>query len=91
MSVTLGISALFLQPGKVGGAEFMLKNLVNGLNAIRQPSDRLQIFSNTRWPISGSQTGVDWMNGWGTGNRFLLEWKALRRAATTLDAMLFAN
>ena len=31
MSVTLGISALFLQPGKVGGAEFMLKNLVDGL------------------------------------------------------------
>ena len=49
MSVTLGISALFLQPGKVGGAEFMLKNLVDGLNAIRQPSDRLQVFSNTRW------------------------------------------
>lgn len=91
MSVTLGISALFLQPGKVGGAEFMLKNLVDGLNAIRQPSDRLQVFSNTRWPICGSQAGVDWINGWGTGNRFILEWKALRRAAGALDAMLFTN
>ena len=69
----------------------MLKNLVDGLNAIRQPSDRLQIFSNTRWPICGSQAGVDWINGWGTGNRFILEWKAMRRAAGALDAMLFTN
>ncbi len=31
MQIKLGISSLFLQPGKVGGAEFMLKGLLVGL------------------------------------------------------------
>ena len=91
MPLHLGINALFVQPGKVGGAEYMLKNLVNGLNAVRSPSDRLTLISRARWPVAGPQEGLSWIEETSQGRRFFLEWKSVRRTAGEADAILMPN
>ena len=69
----------------------MLKNLVNGLNAVRRPSDRLTLTSRARWPVTGPQEGLTWIEETRRGRRFFLEWKTVRRAAAEADAILMPN
>lgn len=71
----IGISAYFLKPGRVGGAEQMFQNLVHGFNEALLP---LRIFANPdqtgRWP-----------------NRFVQDQLLAFKLPTELNIMIYPN
>lgn len=84
----IGVDASFIDPGRVGGAEHMLTNLVEGLAAIAGPNDELEVFTDHPWPVEGP---VAFTRPGAPGNRFVRITRALRPALEHLDAILFAN
>lgn len=91
MPHTIAVSTLFLKPGKVGGAEFMVKNLLHGLNAVRADEDRLFVISDARWQVRGRQHGLVWRDAPRGKNRFTQAWKAVNTWAREADGFLLPN
>jgi glycosyltransferase involved in cell wall biosynthesis len=86
----IGVDATFINPGRVGGAEQMLKAIVSGLDAVRSPEDELILFGQHKWQVS-PRGGMRWVQNRDTGNRFLQAWLATMAHGKGLDAMLFPN
>ncbi len=84
----IAIDASFLDPGRVGGAEHMLVNLVEGLEAASDPSDELVVFTDHPWT---APERVRFAGLVGRGNRFTRIWSTLRPIASDFDAVLFTN
>lgn len=88
----IGVSALFVRPGRVGGAEFMLYNLLAGLEAARHPNDRLVVFApaNLATDAFSFVSRVEVCSG-RTQNRFVQESLQLPKFARELDALILPN
>lgn len=84
----IGIDAGFVLRGRVGGAEHMLVNLVQGLR--ETGDDELVVFCDDPWPVPAGPA-LRWIPLEGRGNRFVRTRRAVRKHARRLDAMLFAN
>lgn len=67
----------------------MLVNLVEGLRA--SGDDELVVFCDDPWPVEPGPAPPRWVSLAGPGNRFVRTWRAVRRQAGSLDAMLWAN
>jgi glycosyltransferase involved in cell wall biosynthesis len=91
MGQTFAISAAFLKPGSVGGAEHMLRNLVRGLAEAAQVGDRLLVLGACGWPEFAGTASLHWLAQSGHRNRFVEEWRSLRRHLRRLDAALLPN
>jgi glycosyltransferase involved in cell wall biosynthesis len=83
----IAIDASFLVPGRVGGAEHMLTNLVEGLAATAK-DDELLVLTDHPWEAPAR---VRWQPLRGPGNRFSRSWLTLRPLLDDVDAVLFSN
>ena len=63
----MGIDASFIDPGRVGGAEHMVVNLVEGLAASSEADDTLVVFTDHAWT---ADPRVRFEPLQGPGNRF---------------------
>ena len=91
MGRLIGISASFLKPGLVGGAEHMLRNLVRGLAQAANPEDRLLLLGGPAWPQVNGSAPVQWIDGGAKRNHFVEAWSYVRRYLPQLDAVLLPN
>jgi len=86
----LGISAEFVRPGVVGGTEQALHNLVDGIDAVAAPDDRITVFGrdNSR----SSYTNVGFRDPPRTHNvRFVQESLTLRSVGADFDVCYYPN
>jgi glycosyltransferase involved in cell wall biosynthesis len=90
--VRLGVSGLFVRSARVGGAEFMLLNLMMGLGQIRAPDDHIQLYVDDHWRHP-QIPGIEYVGVPRTRvkNRFLRETIVLPRFVQQLDIVLFPN
>jgi glycosyltransferase involved in cell wall biosynthesis len=91
MGRLIGISASFLKPGLVGGAEHMLRNLVRGLAQAANPEDRLLLLGGPAWPHVDGGVAVQWVDGGAKRSHFVEAWSYVRRYLPQLDALLLPN
>ena len=91
MGRLIGISASFLKPGVVGGAEHMVKNLVRGLAQAADPEDCLLLLGGSEWPKLDGNAKVCWVSGGRKHNHFFEAWEYVRRYLPHLDAILLPN
>lgn len=83
----LGVSAEFVRPGRVGGAEQALHALVRGLDAVMRPNDSLRVVGDV--PIVG---GVHTEPPrFGLSSRFLQEAVTLRHLSQSVDLFYLPN
>lgn len=81
----IGVDASFLRPGRVGGAEFMVKNLVDGLVGLDR-SLEVHVAAPVKWPTARS---VAWHQT-GAGNRLVTSVQA-GRLLSDADVILATN
>lgn len=81
----IGVDASFLRPGRVGGAEFMVKNLVDGLVEL-DGSLEVHVAAPVTWPTARS---VTWHQT-GSGNRLVTAVQA-GRLLRGVDVLLATN
>lgn len=88
----IGVSALFVRPGRVGGAEFMLYNLLAGLEAARDLDDQLIVFApaNLATDAFSFVSRVEVYTG-RAKNRFVQESLQLPQFVRELDAIILPN
>jgi glycosyltransferase involved in cell wall biosynthesis len=86
--VRIAVDASFIDPGRVGGAEHMLMNLVEGLALKAAPDDTLDVFTDRPW-AAPDPTAFRPLAG--AGNRFSRITWSLRGALHDFDAVLFSN
>jgi glycosyltransferase involved in cell wall biosynthesis len=91
MGQVIGISAAFVKPGIVGGAEHMLMNLVRGLAEAADCDDHLLVLGNAGGQDVNGRASVQWVSDGRARNRFLEEWRYTRRYLPHLDAVLLPN
>jgi glycosyltransferase involved in cell wall biosynthesis len=84
----IAIDASFVDPGRVGGAEHMLVNLVQGLAESSLPGDRIDVFTDHPWEAPAD---VRFRPLRGRGNRFTRITTTLRPILGSFDAVLFSN
>ncbi len=82
------IDATFLIPGRVGGAEHMVANLVEGLAAVADAGDELIVMTDHPWSTS---TRVGFTTPPAGPNRFVRASRAVARIGSRADAILFTN
>jgi glycosyltransferase involved in cell wall biosynthesis len=90
----LTIAAHFVHAGRVGGAEQMLYNLVNGLSALNVAAtllcgSRQNLHEGFLTDLNGSTINV--LECGGSGVRFIAEQRACMRRGLSSDAILFPN
>jgi len=86
--VRIAVDASFVDPGRVGGAEHMVSNLVAGLARACPPGDELVVYTDRPWPASDR---VRFRALSGPGNRFTRITATLRGRLDEHDAVLFTN
>jgi glycosyltransferase involved in cell wall biosynthesis len=86
--VRIAVDASFVDPGRVGGAEHMVSNLVAGLAAACPPDDDLVVYTDRPW--AGADR-VRFESLRGPGNRFSRITATLRGRLDRHDAVLFSN
>jgi glycosyltransferase involved in cell wall biosynthesis len=86
--VRIGVDASFIDPGRVGGAEHMVMNLVQGLAATAEPGDTVEVLTDHPWDAPDP---VRFARPAGSGNRFLRITRTLRGRLDRFDAILFTN
>ena len=84
----IAVDASFIDPGRVGGAEHMLTNLVEGLALTAAPDDALEVFTDHPWD---APAGTAFRPLAGRGNRFTHITWTLRSVLRDYDAVLFSN
>jgi glycosyltransferase involved in cell wall biosynthesis len=84
----MGIDASFIDPGRVGGAEHMVVNLVQGLAASSEADDTIVVFTDHPW-AADPRVRFDALHG--PGNRFTRITATLRPRLGAFDALLFTN
>lgn len=84
----IGVDASFIDPGRVGGAEHMLTNLVQGLGEIAGTNDEVTVFTDHPWAAPGP---VCFRDPRGGGDRFRRITRTVRSELKRFDAFLFAN
>jgi glycosyltransferase involved in cell wall biosynthesis len=84
----IGVDASFVDPGRVGGAEQMISNLVAGLAASCPADDEIVVYADRPWPAPAR---VEFRSLRGPGNRFTRITATLRGRLTDHDAVLFSN
>lgn len=84
----IAIDASFIDPGRVGGAEHMVVNLVRGLIDASLPEDQIEVFTDHPWK---APAGVRFRGLRGRGNRFTRIAVTLPRVLDDVDAVLFSN
>lgn len=84
----IGVDATFIVPGRVGGAEHMLTNLVQGLGETAEPDDEVAVFTDHAWSAPGP---VGFRRPRGGGDRFRRIIQTVRPELKHFDAFLFAN
>jgi glycosyl transferase family 4 len=82
------IDASFLVPGRVGGAEHMVVNLVQGLADAADAGDDLTVMTDHPWPTSRRVGFTALPPG---PNRFVRASRAVARLDPTTEAILFTN
>jgi glycosyltransferase involved in cell wall biosynthesis len=82
------IDANFLIPGRVGGAEHMVVNLVEGLAAVAADDDELIVMTDHPWR---GPAGVTFVSAPAGPNRFIRTTQAFARLGARADAVLFTN
>jgi len=86
--VRIAVDASFIDPGRVGGAEHMLTNLVEGLALTASSGDTLEVFTDHPWD---APAGTAFRPLAGAGNRFTRITWSLRGVLRDYDAVLFSN
>ena len=84
----IAVDASFVDPGRVGGAEHMVSNLVAGLAASCPSDDELVVYTDRPWPADDR---VRFRALRGRGNRFSRITSTLRGRLAEHDAVLFTN
>ena len=84
----IAVDASFVDPGRVGGAEQMVSNLVAGLAASCPADDEIVVYTDRPWPAA---TRVVFRGLHGPGNRFTRITATLRPHLGDHDAVLFSN
>ncbi|MDH4111204.1 MAG: glycosyltransferase family 4 protein [Actinomycetota bacterium] len=84
----IAVDASFVDPGRVGGAEHMVSNLVGGLASACPPDDELVVYTDRPWP---APERVRFRALHGPGNRFTRITATLRGRLDEHDAVLFTN
>ncbi|MGZ8629945.1 MAG: glycosyltransferase family 4 protein [Actinomycetota bacterium] len=84
----IAVDASFVDPGRVGGAEHMVVNLVSGLARAIPDDDELVVYTDRPWPAPGR---VAFRGLRGSGNRFTRITTTLRGRLAEHDAVLFSN
>lgn len=84
---SIAISCCFVRTGRVGGAEYMLKNLVAGLSAARDRDDEIIAYGPSEFVLGLESVTPVVLE---SGNRFIGDWKAAR-AGAGCDGFLFPN
>lgn len=84
----IGVDASFIDPGRVGGAEHMLMNLVLGLAASGVEGDTIEVLSDHTW---AAPSPVRFAPLRGGGNRFLRITRTLQGRLDRYDAIVFSN
>ena len=84
----IAIDASFVDPGRVGGAEHMISNLVAGLAAACPTSDEIVVYTDKPWPAP-ARVRFEALHG--PGNRFTRISATLRGRLARHDAVLFSN
>jgi glycosyltransferase involved in cell wall biosynthesis len=88
----IGICGLFIVPGRVGGAEYMLYNLIDGLSQLVAHDDDITVSLRAGHRIPMRPTiHYDLVSERITRNRFLMETFFSGRSARHFDALLFPN
>jgi glycosyltransferase involved in cell wall biosynthesis len=89
----IGVSELFNRPGRVGGAETMLHNLLEGLATTMSPEDEIVVFSNETSGTMETAPRMSYavMPKWGRRNRFLQEAIVMPAYTGQCDVVLFPN
>jgi glycosyltransferase involved in cell wall biosynthesis len=82
------IDANFLIPGRVGGAEHMVVNLVEGLATVADDDDELIVMTDHPWSVPSR---VAFTSAPAGPNRFVRTTRALARLGARGDAVLFTN
>ncbi len=87
----IGFSTEFIYPGKVGGAEYYAKNLIEGFLKILPDDDGLRLFgSGNSCEANSSKLSVR-ESGIKSGNRFLRETWSYLKYGREVRGMLFPN
>jgi glycosyltransferase involved in cell wall biosynthesis len=86
--VRIAVDASFVEPGRVGGAEQMVSNLVAGLAESCPAGDELVVYADRPWPADAR---VAFRPLHGPGNRFTRITTTLRGHLDEHDAVLFSN
>jgi glycosyltransferase involved in cell wall biosynthesis len=86
--VRIAVDASFVDPGRVGGAEHMVANLVAGLAVACPADDDLVVYTDRPWP---APERVRFRTLRGPGNRFTRISATLRGRLDEHDAVLFTN
>jgi glycosyltransferase involved in cell wall biosynthesis len=84
----IAVDASFVDPGRVGGAEHMVANLVAGLAQACPPGDELVVYTDRPWPAPDR---VRFTAVRGRGNRFTRISATLRGRLDRYDSVLFTN
>ncbi len=84
----IAVDASFVDPGRVGGAEHMVANLVAGLAQACPPEDDVVVYTDRPWPAPDR---VQFLPLTGPGNRFTRITATLRSHLGEHDAVLFTN
>jgi len=82
------VDATFLVPGRVGGAEHMVMNLVEGLSAASASRAEIVVIASHEWPASRDVRFLAPPSG---PNRFVRATRAMRVIGHSADAVLFTN
>ena len=84
----IAVDASFVDPGRVGGAEHMVSNLVAGLAAACPTGDELVVYTDRPWRAP-ARVAFEPLRG--PGNRFSRITATLRGRMARHDAVLFSN
>ncbi|CCF84310.1 glycosyltransferase family 4 protein [Nitrolancea hollandica] len=89
----IGISGLFVRPTQVGGAEYMLNNLLHGLASVKRPDDDIVLFTNHVTYSKNQFRGLRYAESVRTPfiNRFIQESFCLPGSMGEFDSFLFPN
>jgi len=87
-TLRIAVDASFIDPGRVGGAEHMLMNLVHGLALSSEEGDTIEVLTDHPW---AAPPPVHFAQLRGGRNRFLRITRTLRGRLDRYDAVLFAN
>lgn len=89
----IGISALFLRPGRVGGAEYMLRNLIAGFDQLADTDDQVVIYGHetNQWRTDSRRIQLFETPSRRGSNRFVTEAVTLSRNPHQLDSILLPN